>query len=169
MDGSMPWAITKLTGATLIATGVVISPFAYISYQNAQALQNRIESLDTRPTHVFKTIAGCTAKGYSEAECGASMEEAFSIAGNLGTTLKYDTASECFAVHSSCQEVVTPITTYTKVGDVSVPITTYYTNYHPPVIGWQAAKDNLNEAVPLYQSAAAGMAVRIDGAQFSMR
>jgi len=167
-DGSTPWAMTKLIGAWMIALGLIASPFAYVAMQNAQALQTRIESLDTRPTHIFNNVASCMQAGYTQADCTASMKEAFRISEGLGTTLKYSSASECFAIHATCQQITMPVTTYIRVGESTIPVTNYITNFHPSVVGWQAARDNIAESVPLYQSAQPGMAVRVDKVQFQM-
>ena len=166
-EGSLPWSLTKFTGLVLGATALVCSPFVYIAHQNAQALEHRIEYLDSTATHVFNSVAQCAELGYTIDECTASQDEAISIASELGTTLKYNSAATCASIHETCQQVITPITTYTKVGDVMVPNTVYVTNYHPPVVAWQAAANNLDEAVPLYKTPNENVAVRYDGAQFN--
>ena len=169
MSGPMPWALTKTFGCIALATAIIASPFVYISNQNANALQNRMDSLDSQYTHVFNSVSGCMDEGYPRDACEASQKEALDIAGELGTTLKYSGRSECIMNHQSCERVVTPITTYTRVGDVSIPNTVYVTNYHPAVVAWQAAQDDISESVPLYQTPQQDVAVRFDGATFDLR
>lgn len=131
-------------------------------------MQKRIERLDNSATHVFNSVASCRAAGYGHEDCESSQAEALDIAGELGTTLKYSSENECRSKHQNCKKVVTPVTTYTKVGDVMVPNTVYHTNYHPPVVGWQALRGNIEQSVPLYQGQEDNVAVRSDGAQFQL-
>jgi hypothetical protein len=168
MEGSMPWALTKITGLVVGATAVLMSPFMFIAHQNAEALNDRIDYLNNTATKVFNSVSDCVSQGYYQEECTASQREAYDIAGNLGTTVSYSSQSDCLINHETCEKVTTPITTYTKVGDVSVPNTTYVTNYHPPVVAWQAAAYDLQEAVPLYKTPEENVAVRFDGTEFSL-
>lgn len=167
MEGNALWSVTKILGIASLATAVLASPFMYVSYQNAKALEHRIEELDTRPTHIFNSVSNCTEMGYSKNECQSSQKEALDIAGELGTTLKYSAETDCITSHGECKKVVTPVTTTTMVGKIAVPHTTYYTNYHPAVVAWQAAQSEIGKSVPLYQSSVDGTAVRVDGAEFN--
>ena len=164
MDGSTPWSLTKLFGTAALAFGLIASPFIYTGYQNEHAMQQRIEMLDKSPTQIFNSVAQCVEKGHDKTACEASQKEALDIAGNLGTSVNYGSRAKCEAVHDTCEEIVTH--GMIMVGKVMVPTTNY--SYNPAVKAWQAAQDNLKEAVPLYQSAQHGMVVRTDGVQFPM-
>lgn len=167
MSGSMPWSLTKLFASAALAVSLIASPFVYVGYQNSVAMQKRIEMLDKSPTQIFNSVAQCVEKGHDQAACEASQKEAISIANGLGTSVEYDSQSQCIANHATCDSVTVPITTYVSGGNnVMIPITNYVTTYHPAVKAWQAAQDDLTQAVPLYQSAQHNMVVRADGAQF---
>ena len=165
MEGNIVWSLTKLLGVGLVGTSILIgalaSPLLFISSQNSRTLQDRIDSFDNRPTVVFNSVAQCTAKGFTQTDCLASKAEAEDIAGSLGTSISYGSASQCEAAYGACREVVTHGTM--MVGKVMVPTTDY--SYHPYVKAWQAAQDNLKESVPLYQSTHNGTLLRTDGAQ----
>jgi len=168
LEGPTPLVLAKAIGATFLGVALLVGPVAYAGIQNEIAMQNRIESLDTRPTDVFNSIAGCVIKGYSEADCTASKQEADRISSDLGTAWKYDSASKCAVAHGTCKDVTRAQTVFMKVGKISVPMTNYIKESFPAVVGWQAAKDNIRESVPLYQSVQPGMAVRVDNVQFQM-
>ncbi len=42
------------------------------------------------------------------------------------------------------------------------------TNYHSPMVAWQAVQNNLSDAVPLYSCGEKGAAVRADGRKFKL-
>lgn len=160
MDGHPVWAVTKLTGLVLGATALLISPFVYAGHHNEAALKDRMEELDSKPTMVFNSVAGCKARGIDQKTCEASREEALDVASSLGTRLAYGSFNDCAAVHGDCR--VHHYTTVTMAG--KVPIVTPHTEYLPQFVGWQAATHDLKEAAPLYASArGGGFGVRNDG------
>lgn len=151
-QGSPLWSGTKLTAALALASGILLSPLAAIGYSNYSAMQDRLAALDTRPTHVFATVAACTAKGYDRAACEASQAEANDIAHSLGTANDYLFRANCLAAHGECE----------LIAGFNAPAT-----HRPAVTAWQAAQD-ISQALPLYRGAKPGIAVRRDGRQFDI-
>lgn len=141
----------------------------YFANENINKLEATLTDLDNRPTAVFQSVAGCIKIGGTEQACKASQKEALDISGSLGTTASYSSNSECVTAHRACQKVVTPITTTVFVNNVPLTTTTYSISYHPPVVAWQAATDDLYVSVPLYSGPENGTAVRWDGLQFNIK
>jgi len=161
-------AITKVFGSVGVLLAVILAPFLMLARANLSNLEHRMNDLDQQATLVFQDVADCTDMGYGFPECDASQKAAYDIANNLGTTLSYDSYSECFQVHGTANKVTTPITTTTYVNRVPITTTTYVTNYHPLIVAWQAAQGDLDIAVPLYSFSADGQAIRWDGTVFNL-
>lgn len=167
MDGPMPWAFAKMTAVILGLTAAIMAPFVYVGHQNAQALTRTFNDLDSRLTVVFQNAAACEAARYPAADCRAAQDRAVGLAGGLGTSLSYDSAQKCATNHGlTCREETTmiPITTYS--GNVPITTYTYSTSYHPPAVAFQAARDDLRVAVPLYPAADSAYLLRRDGRLF---
>lgn len=151
-QGSPLWSGAKLTAAVTLAVGALLSPIAAVGYSNYSAMQDRLAALDTRPTHVFASVADCAAKGYAPAACEASQAEANGIARSIGTTNDYLFTDNCLAAHGACETIT----------GFHAPAT-----HRPPVTGWQAAQDDLSQSLPLYRGAEPGTFVRWDGRVFN--
>lgn len=137
--------------------GVTFVPFLYIVDENNQKCQEQLTDLDRRPSVVFNSVASCVERGFSLKDCQESNAKAVDIAESLRRELSYSTMSECIQNHGNCY----------KVSRVEYPHIAYY--YKPPVIAWQAAQDNLSQAVPLYSGPTVNTAIRRDGKQFSLQ
>lgn len=162
IDGPAPVAFIKMTAVCGVICGALVSPFIWIGSQNQQDLQNRFSALDATTRVEFNNVAACAARGYRRADCERAQQEAVDIAGALGTTASYNNAAQCQVNHGTCTERtdMIPVTTFVN----NVPITNYIydTKYYPDVVGWQATRDGLNHAVPLYRSAQDGQVMRGD-------
>ncbi len=139
---------------------IILAPFHYVSQKNEQELQSRFDSLDNQTTEVFNSTSNCVKKDYLADACKASEENALDTIG-FGTKIEYSNINNCFNNHGSCSKGVK----YILIGKVLVP----KVYYQPYLVGWQAAKKDLSDAVPLYGSARWGMALRGDGKSFSLR
>ncbi|MBU0858709.1 MAG: hypothetical protein KJ667_02110 [Alphaproteobacteria bacterium] len=167
MEGSAVTSFAKLFGSVAVGAAVIASPFVYVAHQNNQEMQRTFADLDSRRTAVFQSVRDCTAQHFSATACTQSQDAAINMARGLGTALSYSSGTNCQARHGQCREESTlvPITTYVN----NVPITTYTesTSYHPAVLGWQAARDDLSVVVPLYQSSDPAVLLRRDGQSFT--
>lgn len=181
--GSIPVVTAKMTGVIGTVIGTMLSPFFLAAHLNAKDLEERLDFLDHHPTEVFQSVANCEDKRFLKQACQESQEEALSVAKGLGTSLSYDTLDECTMKHKAeCSEdmttVTTHITTYTTSNTSSSgfnqgvaqtqSINTDISSYHPPVVAWQAASDDLKKAVPLYPAQREGFVVRSDGKEFEL-
>lgn len=166
-EGSAPVAFAKMALVSTLAIAAVISPFVYLGKVNHDELKQTLEEIDAGRSHIFNSVAACEAQGYSVEACSASQKAALGVANSLGTSVSYSSAQECFNRHGICssQTVLIPMTTMSG----NVPITTYIpsTSHYPPVTGWQAARDDLNKAVPLYATQGSQTLVRRDGKTFT--
>lgn len=135
--------------------GVICSPFLYIADENNQKFQEQLTDLDRRPSVVFNSVASCVERGFSLKDCQESNAKAVDIAGSLGIGPSYSTMSKCIQNHGNCYDM----------SMVYPPIA----HYTPPMIAWQAAQDNLSQAVPLYSGPTVNTAIRGDGKQFSLQ
>lgn len=166
--GSMAIGLTKIMFVSTVALGVLSSPFLYWSYANGKALENLTNDLDNSLTEVFTSVADCSDH-YALHKCQASYDNAIDISNDMGTTIQYDSQSDCIANHGTCRrhDWMMPVTTV--VGKVTVTNYIPQTDYLPPVVAWQAATSDLEKAVPLYSSSEQDMAVRWDGKKFDLR
>src|SRR5690606_32102601 len=130
-------------------------------------LKKSFAALDSGPRVEFNNVAACVARGYAQNDCTRAQDQAVDIAGSLGTTAVYNSAAQCHDNHGTCtaRTDMIPITTYVN----NMPMTTYVyeTNYYPDVLGWQATREGLNHAVPLYRSAQPDKLMRGDGKLFA--
>ena len=166
-EGSDAIALMKFLTVTTTAVAVMVSPLIYIGYQNAHALEQRFEQIDSGVSEVFNSVAECQAK-YNLEDCNASKEEALDIARELGTTIEYSSQSACSINHTQCDSHTFMVPITNRVGNTSITTYVSQTHYVPAVVGWQAMVDDLTIAVPLYQADAEGMAVRKDGHRIEM-
>lgn len=166
-EGNTFAVFLKSTALVTCATAALLSPFVYHAHNNVDALQQTIEEIESGRSAVFNSVAACVEQGYSAEKCSASQKIAQDIATSLGTNVSYSSAQDCFNRHAHCssQTIMVPITTMAG----NVPITTYLpsTSHYPPVAGWQAARDDLTKAVPLYPTQKAQTLVRRDGKTFA--
>jgi hypothetical protein len=156
LSGLDPRGLFSLAaGAIGIGAGVMI----YIAVQNNAALDQRFAQLDKGRTVTFTSLSDCIAQNFGRAACTASQDEALRLASGIGTTLSYGSGQRCAVKHGWCREE----------SDSSYNSTTglYDTDYtyYPPVKGWQALRDDLSVAVPLYQGPDESVLVRKDGHQ----
>jgi hypothetical protein len=164
MEGSTLWSLTKFFGIVSLGMAALASPFFIIANHNENAFKNEVAEIDGRPSVIFNSAADCAAKGFDQTACKASQDAAMDIAGSLGTEVSYSSGADCEQSHQSCDARTTTTTTFINAGNnVLVPVTTTTTSYYPHIVGWQAERDRLNRAVPLYQGPSEGKAMRGDG------
>lgn len=165
MDWSMNQHPVVAVGAILLTSAaylaVAAAPFLIKAHFNAKAMERTLEALDQRPTEAFRVAAD--EKSYNHFQQRA-VEAAEKIGRKMGNGLSYGSFDSCAANHASFDKTQTPIYTTTMVG--KTPITTfvgYSTSYHPRIVGYQAATDTPEIAVPLYSSIHADKGYRQDG------
>ena len=167
MEGSTFSSLAKFTGVSLAAAGVLLgvlaAPFIYVADSNERAFKNELVEMDKRPTAIFNSVADCMNQGFDKSSCEASQQKAMDVAGSLGTSVSYSSGADCEKNHQSCEAKTTTTTSFIMAGKVMVPVTTTSTSYYPHIVGWEAERDNLDKAVPLYQGPAPGQAMRGDG------
>lgn len=155
-QGSIPLVITKVLGVTSIGVltiiGAILLAVGTKESANNTALQNLIDDLDKKASVTFNSVADCTAQGYATADCESSYAATLDIADSLGTKIEYKSPQACAQKHHECHHV-----RYAKSD-----------GYIPPVIAWQAAKDDIRQSVPLYPGFDKDTVVRKDGKVFSL-
>lgn len=167
-DGPVLWSFAKVMTVSAGAVAALMAPFVIIAQQNAEALNQNFDRLDQRPSIVFNSAAQCVKAGYPLQACESAQQRAVGIGQTLGTSVSYDSNAACRANHGpTCraETVLMPITT--MVGQV--PVTNYIptTTYQPPIVAWQAARDGLRDAVPLYPGPQGQDLMRRDGTVFA--
>lgn len=156
--------------AAIITIGIasVFGWSAYNGHQNSKSLDDTLADLDNRPSVVFNSLAACSER-FDLQSCQASQSEALRIAGQNGTTLSYKSGQSCATRHNnSCREEVRRTRRQHTDIDGNYTRTSYNETrtYYPAVVGWQAARDNLEKAVPLYHGPDDSTMVRKDGKVF---
>ena len=165
--GSLAIGLGKILFASSVAMGVLISPFLYWSYSNGKALENLTAELDNSLTEVFTSVADCSDR-YTLEQCQTSQDNAVDISNDMGTTISYDSRSNCLANHGTCRRYDWDMPVTTTVGNMTTTTYIPQTDYLPPVVAWQAATSDIEKAVPLYSSNEEGVAVRWDGKKFDL-
>lgn len=151
---------TGTLGAMALGLAALAGTMVYTAAQNHDDMTATRDLLDTSAAHVFNSVADCAQNyGYSAAECEASQKEALRVAGNDGTVLSYNSTEACAAKHTSCDKYEDWRDSFTNIS---------YYKYKPEIAGWQAKKDDLQTALPLYKSAQEGTATRYDGKTFTL-
>lgn len=151
---SEAWMVTKLLGAVsagvLALVGAIFLAVGAKESANNAALQTLIDNLDKKTSVTFNSVADCTAQGFSPAQCKASYDAALDISDSLGTKIEYGSAQACAQKHHLCHHI-----RYAKSD-----------GYVPPVLAWQAAKDDIRQSAPLYPGFDKDTLVRKDGKVF---
>lgn len=178
-DPSSTRAFIKVVGSAAAAVSALTAPFVLYLHlaatQNLRELQQTLNDLDGRPTVVFNSVADGVRKGYAEKDCVASEAAARAWMQKEGTGVSYSSYQACAEKHGTALEDVSMLpggVTMVPTGQggmmpVSTPPTTII-SYKPPMVGWQAAQDDLQVAVPLYASPKANTGLRQDGRAFSL-
>ena len=161
--------MTKLLSVGVGILAAVITPIALIASGNSDNLDKRFEELDTQETEMFTSVEECTEKGFGQNTCQQSFEEAVRIANQLGTTVAYDTRSECETNHNICDEDTYMVPIVTSTGQTTITTMVPVTKYEPPMVAWQAAVNDPVLSVPLYAGPEEDVAVRKDGARFDIQ
>lgn len=176
--GSKPVVAAKISAIILAGSSALFGPFYYAATENKAALKERFASLDRSVTETFTSVSGCISKGYGEANCQNSQEEALKVAKTWGTTLSYGSSAACTMKHGTCHDEITMVpmvstAVVSSFNNSSLQTMTIVTpqpssSYHPAIVGWQANKSNLSESVPLYSSQTQGTGVRFDGKEIRL-
>lgn len=148
----------------IIAGGIVavFAAVAYNNHQNSKALGETFSDLDNQQSVIFTSIASC-AEQFNMQRCQDSQAEALRISRQGGTSVSYGSGQVCATNHNnSCREEVRRHRVY-QHDYVSYRETR---TYYPAVAGWQAARRDLDKAVPLYQGPDESALVRKDGKLF---
>jgi hypothetical protein len=157
-------AFAAASGAVL---GIAATPFILRTKYNEKAAQRLYADLDNRPTVIFNAASRNTQDMDLES-CAVARESALAFAGRLGMGVSYSDKSECAARHMKYEEKVTTHVSTTMVGRVPITRTYTTTSYKPLIVGWQAAKDDPEKAVPLYSGPKPNTGVRQDGKIFAL-
>jgi uncharacterized protein YgiB involved in biofilm formation len=171
-DGSMPWAMTKMLSAAIIATGIILSPIiaiiSYISDQNEREYSRIMNSIDEGNPKLFTSINACVNDGYSTQNCTVSFENAMNISQRIGVKASYDSLSNCISTHGDCSSntVIIPVTTIVN----KTPITTMtpVTSHTPFIRGWLTDGYNMQNSVPLYNTPDNDQLIRFDGQKYTI-
>lgn len=178
-DDLIDWAMgcdsmAVAVGRTLLLftglSSIVAAPFVYIGMKNNERLEKTIKKIDQKQSFVFTSVDDCVAQGFSKEQCEESLEAAKDFAGSLGTTLSYSNQDDCEDAHGDCEKKVTEIPHTLKVGNSYITTYTSSTSYHPDVVAWQVARDDIVDlAVPLYQTPDSTKAIRQDGKVLNLK
>lgn len=141
---------------------------SYLEKYNKHAYRKAFDALDHSRVVSFVSQEQCIGRGYSVDVCKASFDRAKQWAEGLGTQVSYSNAPSYVKIHGFAHSF-SQVTKQNLMRLTSqVPVTEDIQPYIPPVIGWLAESDNLENAVPLYPSPVSKAGVRADGKQFSL-
>lgn len=154
----------RITLVSMGVLGVVVAPFIYIGIRNSEKLEKTIKKMDQKQSLVFTSVNDCVSQGFTSNKCEESLENAKNFTKSLGTTLSYSDQFDCESVHGDCEKRTTAIPHTQKIGESTITTYTYITNYHPDMVAWQVARDDIVDlSVPLYQTLDPTKAIRQDG------
>ena len=169
LERAMDWGMDQHPivgfGALMVTicayAGAIITPFAIKAHFNAKAMERTLDALDQRPTEAFRVAADEKAYNHFQSE---AVKAAKKIGGKIGNGISYSSAADCAANHAAFDETKTPVYTSMPVGKTTIMVQTgTVTSYYPHVVGYQAATDTPEIAVPLYSSIHADKGYRQDG------
>lgn len=172
MEGSAPWAVTKLLGVCIVGAGLIMTPIIaavnHFSKKNQNEYGELVNNIDAGKNRVFRSVDDCSLKGISKDDCRDSFESAMNWSTKVGIEVSYSTGSKCAQNHGQCTAKTTMVPVVTMVGKVTVTNYVPQTDYYPAVVAWQAAQYDMKSAVPLYNTPDNDVAVRGDGKRFTL-
>lgn len=139
----------------------------YLANEQKKPINQQIQILKDRPTMVFTSAADCFEQNHRVSMCERSEESAKDLDFDDDSGFRYDSKVECQKNHlDTCGgfTISKPITIDGKY--MGHRVAERY--WHPNVVAWEAAVYNMAAAIPLYQSAEVGTAIRYDGKMFDI-
>lgn len=145
----------SVVSALVVAAG--LGPFLIV--KASQDREKLPETIDSNSSIIFTSLEDC----YRKTEDSLSCQKSFKSAKSKGFKFTYAHEDLCKERHLHCEEYA--VGNYIA-GKVRINGGTYY---RAPIVAWQAAQGDLENAVPLYSTSSKYSAVREDGKTFNLK